>query len=121
MSDDENDIGQMDESCYPTEELLTLIRNYKVLEDGWDALLYFVEGGWWNSETGMKIGTKYLTLHTWGWSGNEDIIEALKQSDFWWTMWYKSQIGGHYWFKLNYHFRYKKGDKRNKKYKEKKQ
>lgn len=45
-------------------------------------------------------GTK-LTLHTWGWSGNEDLLNALIENQlFWGLYWESSTIGGHYIFKL---------------------
>jgi len=42
-----------------------------------------------------------LELHTGGWSGNEDIIEALKKSYFWIFYWEKSVKGGHYYFTIS--------------------
>ena len=47
------------------------------------------------------IGWARLELHTYGWSGNEDIIQALKENRIFWSMcWEESRRGGHYKFRL---------------------
>lgn len=44
----------------------------------------------------------HLELHTAGWSGNEDIINALLENRMFTALWYKQwKTGGHYWFELN--------------------
>lgn len=42
-----------------------------------------------------------LDLHTWGWSGNEDIVGALQKTMFWFTFWKSSRRGGHYEFEIS--------------------
>lgn len=39
-------------------------------------------------------------LHTGGWSGNEELIETLGKTFFWFIFWQKSIRGGHYWFEI---------------------
>jgi hypothetical protein len=89
---------------YPTEENLKIIEewNGKNIE----AFLAYIESLWHWPDFGFKRkGGKVirLELHTGGWSGNEDIIEALHKawSGIFWTMyWMKSTKGGHYWFRI---------------------
>ena len=41
------------------------------------------------------------TFHTGGWSGNEQIIQALSNNQMFWLMnWYSSRRGGHFVFKV---------------------
>jgi hypothetical protein len=43
----------------------------------------------------------HLELHTFGWSGNESIVDALdKNVLFWMTCWEQSNRGGHYKFEI---------------------
>jgi len=66
-------------------------------------LIDYIRRLWWYSETGFVLKGKQvlrLELHTYGWSGNEDIIRALRKNDFWLLFWEKSTRGGHYWFKI---------------------
>jgi len=66
----------------------------------------FVKLIWENWNYADYHGFKYykengtLELHTFGWSGNEDVIEAMKKNFFWFFFWEMSVRGGHYWFKL---------------------
>lgn len=43
-----------------------------------------------------------LELHTGGWSGNEDIIQALQNNKLFWVNWEMSRVGGHYYFKIDF-------------------
>ena len=105
----------VDDNGYPTEELLTIVRNWSP-DAGYDELLEFIKNYWrygdcgywsgpipykWFSEEGVDYD-----ISTAGWSGNEDIIGALKDNQiFWLTCWYKSQRGGHYTFRVSNHFK----------------
>jgi hypothetical protein len=100
----------LDEYDYPTEQWINFIQEYK--PDDSLPIIDFVEqvlaDGWWMSEWGFILHRKYkgkrkLELHTGGWSGNEDIMTAIK-SNLWLThfnmrlvMW---RAGGHYYFEI---------------------
>lgn len=100
----------LDEEGYPTWEWIHYLKTYK--PDASLPLLIFVRtilvNGWHMSNWGFKLGKKYkgkykLELHTGGWSGNEEVIDALK-SNMWLThhqmryvMW---RSGGHYYFEI---------------------
>ena len=98
----------LDNKGYPTEEWLQFIKSYK--PDKSLPLLTFVNmviiDGWYMSDWGFKLSKKYkgkLELHTGGWSGNEEIIAAIKSSmrlthfQMRYVMW---RTGGHYYFEL---------------------
>lgn len=87
-----------------TADDLRLIANWSY--DDIEGLLDFVEGIWWMPDWGfqkeeMPEGWS-LELHTGGWSGNEQIIQALQRNFMFWAMcWLKSERGGHYYFKVS--------------------
>jgi len=89
---------------YPREDELITIGTWNVTEKPVRELLNFVEGLWKWPDWGFKLTGKNvlrLELHTGGWSGNEELIGALKQNYLFWSMcWLKSTRGGHYWFKI---------------------
>lgn len=97
-----------DTNGYPTEETLAEITRFDLgdLGDRYNLILEFVRliyEHWWNAGWGFKYhpDTGVLELHTAGWSGNEDLISAIKEQKwFWWWFWCKSTCGGHYWFEL---------------------
>lgn len=80
------------------------------------ALMEFIRVRWhwqfgWNERTAKRIegivyvrGRRYW-MSTGGWSGNESIIQAMRQNDgrqgggmFWIICWESSRCGGHYTF-----------------------
>ncbi len=99
----------LDYNGYPDDKSLEEIENFdlmkprclerlpefvKLIYDNWNyadfhGIRYCKEGG-------------MLELHTFGWSGNEDVINSVKKSKslFWGFFWEISTRGGHYWFKL---------------------
>lgn len=99
----------LDEEGYPTEEYLKFIREYS---DCVMPILNFVEGilqdGWYFGDWGFILHKRYggkrkLELHTGGWSGNEDTIEAilsnihLTHGKMKYLQW---RAGGHYYFEI---------------------
>jgi hypothetical protein len=94
----------MSDSQYPSEEELKTIREWEDYKD-YTGLAKFVVSIWnWGEDcarlgelTRDEFGGDYypLELITGGWSGNEDIVEALHQNMmFRWMCWYSSQRGG---------------------------
>ena len=96
-----------DKDGYPTEEELKTIREWDFEKTSAIDLIEYIRNMWWQSEWGVKWGFKLkgkkvitLELHTGGWSGNEDIVNALSQSMFWHLYWEKSCRGGHHYFTI---------------------
>lgn len=97
-----------DKNGYPTEDELKFIIRWDTFKEGYQGLLEFIRDIWWSGDFGGFVWRgKWLHLHTWGWSGNEDIIEALKGNPFWFMFWYLSKRGGHYCFELHPEFKNK--------------
>lgn len=97
------------ENGYPTEEWLEFIKNF--VPDNIFTIKKFIDllQDGWNKEVGsIKLPGKYnctqkLELHTGGWSGNEEIMEAILSNinltDL--VMKYKKwERGGHYYFEF---------------------
>ena len=93
---------------YPTDKQLEMI-------ESWDwknpkGLIEFIQSIWNYSDHAIEIRKGRdrifkklvwkIELHTIGWSGNEDIIYALKKNFFWTFFWEKSERGGHYYFEI---------------------
>ena len=55
----------------------------------------------WCWENYIEIKGKTLKIHTGGWSEHEYIIGKLEKTMFWNLYWYRSERGGHYWFKFD--------------------
>lgn len=96
-------------SPYPTEDELEKIATWPVVTDGTDRLFglfrdYWDDHGYWQEyegtdDNGRKI--RVYQISTGGWSGNEDILGALRRNAmFWITCWYQSRRGGHHEFRV---------------------
>ena len=92
----------MDEYDYLTEDELNkissciLIDNPKQFID----LMDYIKSKWRYADCGYwkEKGDKYC-ISTAGWSGNEDIVYALKLNVMFWSLcWVQSRRGGHYIF-----------------------
>ena len=84
---------------YPTEEQLLSLSHYDVIGKNLSGIADEIRECY-NEDYG-KIGFEngQLYLVTGGWSGNEDVIDALSRNVvFWATYWQKSERGGGYWF-----------------------
>lgn len=91
-------------SDYPGKEELKTIREWNCIKDGCLGLARYIEAIWWMPEWGYRLKGKKvfrLELHTGGWSGNEEIIQALRQNRLFYAFcWEMSRKGGHHYFKI---------------------
>jgi len=95
----------LDNEGYPTDELLQWVKDYDILEHGVEPLLEILEETWnwpdWGIVRKRSYGKTFsYELHTGGWSGNEDIMVALRENKFFYYWWRKSTTGGHYYFRF---------------------
>ena len=101
---------KLDNDGYPTDEFLERIGKLEVIPDIWE-FIDEIQEAWWMADWGFRLTKPYRTkddkyrhrtleLHTGGWSGNESIIYALKNSMLWAMYWRKTIRGGHYYFKI---------------------
>lgn len=97
----------MTEDGYPTEDELRRIREWPCSETGITSLLDYVRGLWAYADWGwserdydvLKTSGRRYNLSTAGWSGNESLIEALRENDIFWNLcWISNRRGGHYEF-----------------------
>lgn len=101
-------------NSYPSEEDLTTIENWDSFNDPM-GLINFIEPLFeeygvvrvTNPSCGENITytggleQKYTVyMATGGWSGNEDIINAMSKNIFWALYWQESKRGGGYTFKI---------------------
>jgi len=104
----------MEEIKYPTEEELKIIENWDFNTNFTEEIpkfLTFIKDLWWMSdwgwtekkeeENGNNVTNLYLS--TGGWSGNEDLIDAMKNTFFWKFCWKQHRRGGHYIFEILKH------------------
>ena len=90
-----------DEDGYPTEEELAAITAWEASKDiaGWLALCraaWHYPEGWPEAKDGVH------TIATGGWSGNEEILNAMRKNLVMWAMsWVESTRGGRYVFAEN--------------------
>ncbi len=95
----------LDQDNYSDETSLEKIKTWDVLKDGVEGLLDLVEENTNWVDRQIHRSGKYVIrfeYHTGGWSGNEDVIAALRQNFLFWSLaWEKSTRGGHYYFKIN--------------------
>ena len=95
----------LDEDGYPTEEALTIVKNFPVTGSAKE-LLDFVRSLWyWDNMVWIekhphpfKDGEVEHTVcfSTGGWSGNESLIRALNSNFLGELVWVKSERGGHH-------------------------
>jgi len=94
----------LDKDNYPDEESLKEIREWNILKQGVRGLLDLVKENTNTPDWSISIkGKRVLRFeyHTGGWSGNEDVISALRQNTLFFPMyWEKSIRGGHFYFKI---------------------
>lgn len=84
---------------YPNDDELRRVREWPPTD--LSGLMDFVRSIWWQPDWGWnQVGENYR-ISTGGWSGNEELIEALKGNTmFWMLCWQSSRRGGHYEFRV---------------------
>ena len=92
-------------SRYPSVFETKAIQEWDTLtREGTLSLIDFIGEIWEYGTMGfVRHGKRVikLELHTLGWSGNEDIITALRQNYLFWSMnWDMHRKGGHYYFTI---------------------
>ena len=94
----------VDDDGYPTNDMFNVIEDWHY--EDFQGLMEFIKPYWQYSSSGYWVEnkTKHVTeyhLSTAGWSGNESIIEALRNNMMFWTLcWVQSRRGGHYIFEV---------------------
>lgn len=84
---------------YPTEEQLKAIRRHS---GSYIELMQMAREAY-NESMGLFVQEgRHYRLATGGWSGNEDVIDALEDSEgmFWTVCWQESKRGGAYQFEI---------------------
>lgn len=94
----------LDKDNYPDEASLKAIKEWDILKQGVPDLLDLVVENTWCPDWSFSIKGKrvlWFEYHTGGWSGNEDVIDALHNNRLFWSLyWKKSEAGGYYYFKI---------------------
>jgi len=91
---------------YPTQQELKTIKEWDFAKDPL-GLVDYIQKLWFYPDrailsnvvdevTGREVFQFYLS--TGGWSGNETVIQTLRETFFWKFFWQQSRKGGHYWF-----------------------
>jgi hypothetical protein len=87
---------------YPSEAFLKWIKSYDVLKDGPCDLIRAIKAEWQYSDyIRWYPKTKTLKISTGGWSGHEEILQALCENFVFWGFWVASLRGGHFTFRLH--------------------
>ena len=94
----------LDKDGYPDEKSIQEIADWDIGELGLGGLFDLIEENTnWSDRQIQRRGKRviYYEYHTGGWSGNEDVIDALRRNVFFWAcFWQKSTRGGHYYFEI---------------------
>lgn len=89
----------MDEHGYPDEGELDSIKKWPF--NDFEGLIQYVSERWKYPEFGWKQTGRRYRLATGGWSGNEDLINAMNCNLIFWSQcWQSSHRGGLHIFKL---------------------
>ena len=98
----------LDNDGYPTSEFLDYVSEFRPSKDA--SIHYFLEllqDAWWCGNVhGVEIDldNREVRIHTFGWSGNEDIINEILNNPMLtnvYLKYYQWNVGGHYKFKIN--------------------
>lgn len=99
----------MDADNYPTDDELKAIREWDVIGDADEhrakcaACFDYIRANCWHfAEWGWSEDRGVYSISTGGWSGNEDVIEAMRENFLLWSMTFKAKrVGGHYVFSVD--------------------
>ncbi len=88
-----------DSDGYPTDETLDAIAKWSFDDAvGW---LNFIHSAWSHRFGFLQCEMNQIVFATGGWSGNESIIEAMRENVVLWTLlWESSHRGGKYVLRL---------------------
>lgn len=82
-----------DSDGYPTDETLDTIRTWT--NGDWSGLLAFVTSAWNTNYGAVRQKSSTIRFITGGWSGNEEVLSALKENTAFWTkFWLRDERGG---------------------------
>jgi hypothetical protein len=111
----------MDAEGYPTKEELGFIRKYDVFKKPVRQLVEYIQERWrWDDYFVVRRKRDFFAsvtstddhnpkrrwnviveMHTGGWSGSEDMIEALRKNRWFFFLYHnKWETGGHFYFKI---------------------
>jgi hypothetical protein len=94
----------LDYEGYPTQEYLEWLKAYPfTTASDWIEFVKVIMDNW--QFEGCKLrrpykGKRTFVLHTWGWSGNEEIIAALQENTFFFLFHTEWHAGGHFYFEI---------------------
>lgn len=88
----------IDKDGYPTKESLLEVARFDSIKDI-DGYMDLISSLWSYPDRFVLKGDE-LYLSTGGWSGNEDVIQAMRQNFFFFVAHTEWKRGGHYWFSL---------------------
>lgn len=112
-----DDYWEDDQEGYPTEKQLNTVQKWKVNYDNMGDFIEYLRDIWHFPDWGIRLSGKRvlkLELHTGGWSGNEDIMAALRKNHLFWALyWERSDRGGHYYFTIRKFKKTLKAEERN--------
>ena len=88
-----------DNAGYPTEETLEAIANWP--SEDMVSLFQFIKEAWKYDDMCWRQEGRTISASTVGWSGNEELISALRDNTIVWMIcWQSSKRGGHYVFEI---------------------
>jgi hypothetical protein len=89
------------EDGYPTPETLYKIISFDPFTGNLNEFIEYIMDNWVNGyHAEFDEERRILKLSTGGWSGCESVINALKDNEsFWVLFWYSTTRGGHYEFR----------------------
>lgn len=98
---DHRKVPRFDIYGYPVTQTLVEIRTWNPTDIA--GVFNFIESAWNNVGKVTELEGGKIEFVTGGWSGNEDLIAALKENDLIWSLsWLASKRGGYHRF-IKYH------------------